>query len=84
MARAASGMKAARMRSRLLCGTWEPVTPMPREKRKWRTHERESTDAGYRDGATCSSDEGAVMVLEPRGCPIRPEMRVQPVRGGRP
>jgi hypothetical protein len=84
MARAASGMKAARMRSRLLCGTWEPVTPMPREKRKWRTHERESTDAGYRGGATRSSDEGAVMALEPRGCPIRPEMRVQPVRGGRP
>jgi hypothetical protein len=30
----------------------------------------ESTDAEYRDGATCSSDEGAVMVLEQRGCPI--------------
>ena len=83
MAQAASGMKVARMRSRLLCGTWEPVTPMPREKRKWKHHKRESTDAGYRDGATRSSVEGAVMVLEPRGCPIRPETRVQPARGGR-
>lgn len=32
--------------------------------------EYESTDAEYRDGATCSSDEGAVMALERRGCPI--------------
>lgn len=30
----------------------------------------ERTDAEYRDGATCSSDEGAVMALERRGCPI--------------
>jgi len=27
-AQAASGMKAARTRYRLLCGTWEPVAPM--------------------------------------------------------
>jgi len=83
MAQTASGMKVARMRSRLLCGTWEPVTPMLREKRKWKHHKRESTDAGYRDGATRSSVEGTVMVLEPRGCLIRPETRVQPARGGR-
>jgi hypothetical protein len=83
MAQAASGMKAARMRSRLLCGTWEPVTSMSREKRKWKPHECESTDARCRDGATRSSVEGAVMALEPRGCPIRPEARAQPVRGGR-
>ena len=30
----------------------------------------ESTNAKYRDGATCSSVEGAVMALERRGCPI--------------
>ena len=33
-ARAASGMEAARTRSTLLRGTWEPVTPMARESRK--------------------------------------------------
>jgi hypothetical protein len=81
-AQAASGMKAARTRSRLLCGTWEPVTPMPREKRKGQPPERESTDAGYRDGATRSSEEGPVMGLERRGCPIRPEATKQPAMGG--
>jgi len=45
-AQAASGMKAARTRSRLLCGTWEPVTPMPREKRKGKPPKCASTDAG--------------------------------------
>jgi hypothetical protein len=40
-ARMASGMKAARTRYRLLCGTWEPVTPMLiRETRKRRPRER--------------------------------------------
>jgi hypothetical protein len=81
-AQAASGMKAARMRSRLLCGTWEPVTPMLREPRKGKPPERVSTDAGYRDGATCSSDEGPVMGPERRGCPIRPETMRQPAMGG--
>jgi hypothetical protein len=81
-AQAASGMKAARMRSRLLCGTWEPVTPMPREERKGKPPKRASTDAGYRDGATCSSGEGPVTGLERRGCPIRPETRRQPAMGG--
>jgi hypothetical protein len=81
-AQAASGMKAARARFRLLCGTWEPVTPMRREKRKWKPHERESTEAGYRGGATRSSEEGPVMGLERRGCPIEPEHREQPAMGG--
>jgi hypothetical protein len=81
-ARAASGMKAARLRSRLLCGTWEPVTPMPREERKGKPPERASTDAGYRDGATRSSEEGPVTGLERRGCPIRPETMRQPAMGG--
>jgi len=50
-AQAASGMEAARTRSRLLCGTWEPVIPMPRERRKRKPLKRLSTKAGYRDGA---------------------------------
>ena len=29
--------------------------------------ERESTDAGHRDGVACNSDEGSVMELERRG-----------------
>ena len=70
MARSASGMEVARVRSGLLCGTWEPVTPMLRKKLKGEHSEGESTDAEYRDGATCSSVEGAVMALERRGCPI--------------
>jgi hypothetical protein len=32
---AASGIKVARTRFRLLCGTWEPVVPMRRKKLKW-------------------------------------------------
>jgi hypothetical protein len=44
---------------------------MLREKYKGKKTKYESTDAEYRDGATCSSsDEGAVMALERRGCPI--------------
>ena len=69
-ARSASGMEVARVRSRLLCGTWEPVTSMPREKHKEVHSKCERTDAKYRDGATRSSEEGTVMVLERRSCPI--------------
>ena len=69
-ARSASGMEVARVRSGLLCGTWEPVTSMSREKHKGNSPKCESTNAKYRDGATCSSIEGAVMALERRGCPI--------------
>ncbi len=81
-AQAASGMKAARMRSRLLCGTWEPVTPMRRERHKRKPLKCLSTDAGYRDGATRSSDEGPVMGLERRGCPIWLGTREQLATGG--
>jgi len=81
-AQAASGIKAARLRSRLLCGTWEPVTPMLREPRKGKPPECVSTEAGYRGGATRSSAEGPVMGLERRGCPIRPEACKQPRVGG--
>jgi hypothetical protein len=81
-ARTASGIKAARARSRLLCGTWEPVPPMAREKRKGKPPECESTDAGNRGGATRSSGEGPVMGLERRGCPIWREERTQLATGG--
>jgi hypothetical protein len=40
-----------------MCGTWEPVVPMVREKPKWWTHEGENTEAGHRGGVTHSSDE---------------------------
>ena len=65
-ARAASGMKVARVRSWLERGTWEPVASMPREKPKWPTHEGPSTDARHRGGWARSSVEGPVMGLERR------------------
>ena len=80
--RAASGIKAARTRVRLLCGTWEPVTPMLRERRKERPSKRLSTDAVYRGGVLCSSVEGSVMELEQREYPIWPDVCGQPVKGG--
>ncbi len=78
----ASGIEAARRRLRLLCGTWEPVTPMLREKHKERSSKCQSTEAGYRGGVTCSSDEGSVTELERRGYPIRSETGEQPAMGG--
>jgi hypothetical protein len=66
-AQATSGMKAARTRYRLLCGTWEPVALMLREKRKWRSHKRLSTEAERRGGVIRSSNEGSVMESERRG-----------------
>lgn len=78
----ASGIKAARTRFRLLCGTWEPVTPMIREQHKVRSIKCQSTDAGYRGGVIYRSDEGSVMELERRGYPIQSETREQPVMGG--
>lgn len=53
-----------------MCGTWEPVVPMLREKSKWQTHKDLSTDAEHRGGAIRSSDEGSVMELERRGCVV--------------
>jgi RNA-directed DNA polymerase len=44
---------------------------MRREKSKWRTHEDESTDAAYRGGTACSSEEASVMGVERRGCVIQ-------------
>jgi RNA-directed DNA polymerase len=51
-----------------LCGTWEPVVPMLREKSKWKPHEGESTDAEHGGGAARSSEEAPVMGAERRGC----------------
>ena len=83
-ARSASGMEAARTRSGLLRGTWEPVTPMARESRKRRTRERQSTEAAYRGGAARTSEEGPVTGLERRGCLNRLGSREQPESGGLP
>ena len=80
--RTASGIKVARTRSGLLCGTWEPVAPMPRENRKRRPRERESTDAEHRAGATRSSEEGSIMGPERRGCPMQFGKSEQPETGG--
>ena len=80
-ARAASGIKVARVRSWLERGTWEPVASMPREKPKWSTHEGQSTDAGHRGGWARSSGEGPVMGLERRGPIIRSRRGVNPAMG---
>jgi hypothetical protein len=63
----ASGIKVARVRSRLEHGTWEPVASMAREKPKWKPHEGQSTDAGHRGGLARSSVEVPVMGTERRG-----------------
>ena len=34
--------------------------------------EDQSTEAGHRDGAACSRDEGSAMGLDRRGCVVRP------------
>jgi len=56
-ARAMTGMKAARARLRLSCGTWEPVASMLRENPKRKNREGQSTDARRRGGPTCGSGE---------------------------
>ena len=57
IARVASGMKVAPVRSWLERGTWEPVASMPRENSKWLTHEEPSTDARRRGGRVRRSEE---------------------------
>ena len=71
-------------RQNILCGTWEPVTPMVREDRTRSTRKRQSTEAAYRDGAARSSAEGSVTELERRGCPNRLGSGKQPQAGGLP
>jgi len=51
-----------------MCGTWEPVALIIREKFKWKNHEDESTNAGHRGGTIRSSEETSVMEVERRGC----------------
>ncbi len=65
-----------------MCGTWEAVVPMLREKFKWRTHKNESTDAEHSDGPPRSSDEGPVMGLEQRGRVILPNVMTNQKMGG--
>jgi hypothetical protein len=77
----ASGMKVARVRSRLEHGTWEPVASMPREEPKWRSHEGQSTDAGHRGGWARSSVEVPVMGMERRGPITQFRRRVNPAMG---
>ncbi len=51
---------------------------MPRENSKWGSHKGESTDAEHRGGAARSSVEASVMEVEPRGCVIQLDLRVNP------
>ena len=39
-------------------------------------HKGESTDAGHRDGAVRSREEGSVMELDRRGCVVQPYLEV--------
>ena len=67
---------------RLLCGTWEPVTLMIREKLKWKPHKSQSTDAENRGGITSSSDEASVTEGERSGYIILLRLIEQPEMGG--
>jgi len=86
---AASGVKRARARSRLLHGTGEPVVL---ESPCWqargggrsssgRNRKRQSTGPGHGDGPSRSSDEAPVMGVERRGRAIRGSVTSQPVTG---
>ena len=87
-ARSASGIKAARTQSGLLCGTWEPVVLMRRENRKRQNREWESTEAAHRGGVARNSEDGSVMGPERRGhlnrhgSPGQPGNREDPVGSG--
>ena len=81
-ARAASGVKVASVRFRLVQATGEPVASMLREPSKWKPHKDLSTDARHRGGPTRSSEEGSVMGLERRGW-IVSVLRHEPTSNGR-
>src|SRR3954452_10163275 len=66
-ASAASGIKVARVRSRLERGNWEPVASMRREEPEWKPHEGQSTDARNRGGWARGSVELPVMGMKQRG-----------------
>ena len=85
---AASGVKRARARFRLLHGTGEPVAlESPWNARgggsssSGRNRERQSTGPGNGGGPSRSSDEAAVMAAERRGRAIRREFTSQPGDG---
>jgi hypothetical protein len=86
---AASGVKRARARFRLLRGTGEPVV-LESSWRKargggssssGRNRERQSTGPGHGGGLSRSSDETAVMAAERRGQAIRRKFTSQPKIG---
>jgi hypothetical protein len=89
-ASAASGVKRARARFRLLRGTGEPVvleSPCQNARgggssSSGRNRERQSTGPGHGGGPSRSSDEAAVMAVERRGRTIRREFASQPETGG--
>jgi hypothetical protein len=86
---AASGVKRARARFRLLHGTGEPVAlESPRGNARGggssssgRNRKRQSTGPGHGGGPSRSSDEAAVMAAERRGRAIRREFTSQPGDG---
>lgn len=86
---AASGVKRARARSRLLRGTGEPVVLESPCGNAWgggssssgRNRERQSTGPGHGGGPSRSSDEAAVMAVERRGRAIRRAVTSQPEDG---
>jgi hypothetical protein len=85
---AASGVKRARARFRLLRGTGEPVVlESPWKSRgggsssSGRNRERQSTGPGHGGGPSRSSDEAAVTAVERRGRAIRREFTSQPEDG---
>ena len=81
-AAAASGMEAARGRSWLACGTWEPVASMTRERSKRRPREDLSTDARHRGGTVRSSVEGGESRRSEGAVSLEFLLTGQPVMGG--
>lgn len=87
---AASGMKRARARSRLLHGTGEPVVLESPLRSGWgggssssgRNRKRRSTGPEHRDGPSRSSDEAAVMGVERRGRVIQVHASINHGVGG--
>ena len=55
---------------------------MRTEKRKWKTHEGESTEAVHRGGTTRRSDEVPDNGMERRGGGVEPDSMSQPAMGG--
>jgi hypothetical protein len=54
----------ARIRYRLLCGTWETIATMLRKRFKLKPHKNLSTKELHRDGLACSSDEVSVKKMK--------------------